>query len=77
MDVKVVDHGYRSLTAVPYPLPVNSVPRETLEALPGVGKKRALRILQGRPFSSEQEVLSVLDDPLLGEKLLEFGVSLD
>ncbi|HEC82006.1 MAG TPA: radical SAM protein, partial [Thermoplasmatales archaeon] len=66
MDVKVVDYGYRSLTALPYPLPINSVPRETIEALPEVGRKRALRIIKGRPFSDEQQFMNALDDPVLG-----------
>ncbi|HEC81921.1 MAG TPA: hypothetical protein ENI42_05820 [Thermoplasmatales archaeon] len=77
MDVKVVDYGYRSLTALPYTLPINSVPRETIEALPEVGRKRALRIIKGRPFSDEQQFMNALDDPVLGEKLLGFGVSVN
>jgi len=34
-DVKVVGHGFRSITAVPWPLDVNSAPAKTLESLPG------------------------------------------
>jgi radical SAM superfamily enzyme with C-terminal helix-hairpin-helix motif len=62
-DVKIVEYGYRSLTAVPFPLDVNIVPRETLEALPGVGKKRAIRILAKRPFHTKEEFINALDDP--------------
>jgi len=68
-DVKIVDYGYRSLTAVPFPLDVNTAPRETLEALPGIGKKRAVRLLAQRPFHSREEILQVIDDPVVAENL--------
>lgn len=61
--VKIVQYGYRSLTGVPYPLDINTASRETLEAVPGVGKKRAIRILAKRPFSTTQEFINALDDP--------------
>jgi radical SAM superfamily enzyme with C-terminal helix-hairpin-helix motif len=62
-DVKVVDYGYRSITAVPYPLDINTAQRETLEAVPGIGKKRAIRLLRHRPFRTTQELTQALDDP--------------
>jgi radical SAM superfamily enzyme with C-terminal helix-hairpin-helix motif len=61
-DVKIVDYGYRSLTAVPFPLDINTAPRETLESIPGVGKKRAMRILLKRPFQTKEELMKALDD---------------
>ena len=74
IDVKVVSHGYRSITALPYPFPINSAPREAIEALPGIGGKRAIRILRGRPFSNEEELLRTLDDESVGKAILDFGV---
>ncbi|KYK20211.1 hypothetical protein AYK25_01345 [Thermoplasmatales archaeon SM1-50] len=71
-DVKIVAYGYRSLTAVPFPLDVNNVPRETLEAVPGIGKKRAIRILASRPFHSKEEFLSVFDDERIAKTLEDF-----
>lgn len=71
-DVKVVDYGYRSLTAVPSPVHVNSASRETLEALPGVGKKRALRILAKRPFHSTREFAKAIDDPMVAKSLEQY-----
>ena len=62
MDVKVIAYGFRSITAVPYPLDVNTAPRETLEALPGIGRKRAQRLLFNRPFASVEAALASLDD---------------
>jgi radical SAM superfamily enzyme with C-terminal helix-hairpin-helix motif len=52
LDAVVVDHGQRSLTALPYPVPVNTLPLATLRWLPGVGKKRAAAVAAKRPFRS-------------------------
>jgi radical SAM superfamily enzyme with C-terminal helix-hairpin-helix motif len=71
-NVKIVEYGYRSLTAVPFPLDVNTAPRETLEALPGVGKKRAIRILAKRPFTTFTELISALDDPIIASTIKEY-----
>jgi len=71
-DVNIVDYGYRSVTAVPYPLDINSAPRETIEAIPGIGKKRAARVLAQRPFKSKDDLIRSLDDPDVGRKLFEY-----
>jgi radical SAM superfamily enzyme with C-terminal helix-hairpin-helix motif len=71
-DVKIVEYGYRSLTAVPFPLDVNTAPRETLEAMPGVGKKRAIRILAKRPFHSKEDFINALDDPIIAQAIEEY-----
>ncbi|MDF2956975.1 MAG: Radical SAM superfamily enzyme with C-terminal helix-hairpin-helix motif [Candidatus Alkanophagales archaeon MCA70_species_1] len=71
-DVKVVDHGFRSVTAVPYPLDVNTAPKETLMALPGIGERRAAAIERKRPFKSIDDFVSAFDDKAVGEKLLEY-----
>ena len=61
-DVKVIDYGFRSITAVPYPIDINKASRETIEAIPGIGKKRAIRILAKRPFRDKNQFSSALDD---------------
>ncbi len=71
-DVKIVEYGYRSLTAVPFPIDINTAPRETLEAMPCVGKKRAIRILAKRPFSTKKEFISALDDPSIAHVIEEY-----
>ena len=68
----VVDHGYRSITALPYPLDINTAPKESLEALPEVGEKRARRILNTRPFSNSEEFIASLDEQDLAERLLKY-----
>lgn len=55
MDVAIVDHGYRSVTGVPYPLDVNGASMNELTAVPGVGKSTAGDIVVGRPYDSPRE----------------------
>lgn len=55
MDVAIVDHGYRSVTAVPYPLDVNSATMDELTAVPGIGTSTAGDIVVGRPYESAGE----------------------
>jgi radical SAM superfamily enzyme with C-terminal helix-hairpin-helix motif len=68
-DVKVVGHGFRSVTAVPYPLDANYAPLKMLESLPGVGKKRAAAIARHRPYESRRDFIDAMDDPALAQKL--------
>jgi radical SAM superfamily enzyme with C-terminal helix-hairpin-helix motif len=68
-NVKIVEYGYRSLTAVPFPLDINTAPRETLEAIPGVGKKRAMRILLKRPFHTREDLMKALDDTQIAQDI--------
>mgnify|MGYP000094183641 CR=1 FL=1 len=61
LDVAVVDHGYRSVTGVPYPLDVNSASMDELTAIPGVGRSRAGDIVVGRPYESVADVAAAAD----------------
>lgn len=70
-DLAVVGHGFRSLTALPYPLNVNKAPRKLLELLPGVGRKTLVNILAKRPFRSREEFFSVFEDAQTARNLLE------
>jgi len=71
-DVKVVDYGFRSITAVPYPMDINKAPKETIQAIPGIGQKRALRILANRPFKNKDQLTESLDDPEVAKNLMEY-----
>ncbi|MFC4360075.1 radical SAM protein [Halobium salinum] len=55
MDVAVVDHGYRSVTGVPYPLDVNSASMDELAAIPGIGKQSAGDVVVNRPYAAPTE----------------------
>jgi len=70
LDVRVVGYGMRSVTAVPDPLDIDSCPMSLLWAIPGIGKKRAARIVRARPFDDEESLRSVLDEPGAADALL-------
>ena len=59
LDVAVTDHGYRSVTGVPYPLDVNAASMDELAAVPGVGRQTAGNIVVDRPYDSLAEVEGV------------------
>ncbi|AER66770.1 Radical SAM domain protein [Thermovirga lienii DSM 17291] len=69
--VLITEHGRRSVTGVPCPIRVNSCSIATYEALPGIGRSRAKRLLLKRPFTNFEEVCSALDDPSLLEPYRE------
>jgi radical SAM superfamily enzyme with C-terminal helix-hairpin-helix motif len=54
--VAVTDHGYRSVSGVPYPLDVNSASMDELTAIPGIGDSRAGDIVVDRPHESPADV---------------------
>jgi len=56
IDVAVTDHGYRSVTGVPYPLDVNTASMAELTMVPGVGRSRAGDIVVDRPYESVSDV---------------------
>jgi radical SAM superfamily enzyme with C-terminal helix-hairpin-helix motif len=72
INVKVVDYGYRSITAIPFPLDINRALQITLEAIPGVGKKRATRILSNRPYTNKDTLIKTLDNEDIGRELLKY-----
>jgi len=69
VDIAITDYGYRSLTGVALPFDVNKAPLKAMESLPGVGKKRAVRLVLKRPFRSAEEVARALDDPEVAAKV--------
>jgi radical SAM superfamily enzyme with C-terminal helix-hairpin-helix motif len=50
IDGTIVGYGSRSVTALPYPIPVNRLPGSALRFLPGVGRKTVTTIQARRPF---------------------------
>ncbi|TDA26068.1 MAG: radical SAM protein [Archaeoglobi archaeon] len=62
LDARVVDYGYRSVTAVESPLNVNEAKAEQLKALIG---SKAAEIIKKRPFKDIDEVEQIADDAKL------------
>ncbi len=52
--VRIVDHGYRSLTALPWPLKLSEASVEQLTAIPGIGRARANDIFINQPQNLNQ-----------------------
>ena len=61
LDVAVVDHGFRSVTGVPFPLDVNAASMDELAALPGLGKQRAGNVIVNRPYESTTDLADAVD----------------
>jgi radical SAM superfamily enzyme with C-terminal helix-hairpin-helix motif len=59
-DLVVVDHGMRSLTALPIPVPINRLSSSALSWIPGVGKKRAGQIARHRPLRSLEDLRKIV-----------------
>ena len=73
-DVFVTDWGFRSITGVTYPFDINSQPMTALAALPGIGKKRASKIVMERPLSGFEDLLRVVEDPHVVDSLKDLVV---
>lgn len=71
LDVVVVGHGMRSLTALPCPVSINTLPASALVSIPGIGKKRARAIAGARPFT-DLAAFSAVAGPTPIDHLLEF-----
>ncbi|RLE74712.1 MAG: radical SAM protein, partial [Thermoprotei archaeon] len=68
LDVIVVDHGYRSVTAIPYPLNVNTASRRLLLHVPYLSRSDIQKILLNRPVKS----VELLEKILSNKKALNF-----
>lgn len=64
--VKVIDHGYRSLTALPYPFNINEADLKQLRFLPGIGEKRATALLLNKPYKSLADLVDIIGEEAVG-----------
>ncbi|MGB4579176.1 MAG: radical SAM protein, partial [Methanoculleus sp.] len=70
LDAVVVDWGMRSVTALPCPVEINTLPVAALRWIPGVGKKRAATIAARRPFKSLAEFQKVAGETEIDEAMV-------
>ncbi|MFQ3320682.1 MAG: radical SAM superfamily enzyme with C-terminal helix-hairpin-helix motif [Natronomonas sp.] len=61
VDIAVTDHGFRSVSGVPYPLDVNDASMDELRMLPGIGKQRAGNIVVDRPYDTVEGLAGDVD----------------
>ena len=54
IDVKIIDHGYRSITALKWPIDFENLTPDQLTNIPGLGKKRANQIFMENPDSLKE-----------------------
>ena len=59
----VTGWGYRSVTGITYPFDMNTMPMSALAALPGIGRKRASKLVLERPLEGFDDLLDVVEDP--------------
>ena len=70
-DIIVTGHGFRSITGIEYPFPINKAGMSAVSSLPGIGKKRAAKIMVARPFRCAEELSAAVDDASVAERLAD------
>lgn len=74
IDVKIIGHSFKSVTALEYPLDVNSASFAALNALPYTGRKMAAKIIRNRPFKNIYEVINLFNDKNAGKEVAKWIV---
>lgn len=72
IDVAVISHGYRSLTCIETPLNINKASLRAIACLPGIGMKRAARVIRARPFRREWDFVRAVDERKVAEQCLKY-----
>ncbi len=67
MNFVVVDHGFRSVIGIPYPLNVNEAPRKLLKYVPGMTDKAINEILASKPIKDINNLRR-----MVGEEALKY-----
>ena len=68
MDVIVTGYRERSLLGLSYPIPINRLGQIALAQIPGIGAKRATRLLLARPLNSLETLLKVTESRPFGDE---------
>ena len=59
IDTVIVDWCMRSVTALPVPVAINTLPASALRWLPGIGKKKVAAVIAKRPFKDPEAYRNV------------------
>lgn len=62
VDVAVTGRGPRSVTAILHPTDANVATLSMLEAVPGIGRRRAMAIVRNRPFGDDEGLWRLLGE---------------
>lgn len=62
-DVAVTGRGFRSVSGIMHPTDADAASLSMLQAVPGIGRKRAMAIVRKRPFKTEEDLWSIFDEP--------------
>jgi len=66
VNVKIIDHSYRSVTAIEYPLKINVAPFSAIKNIPEIGEKLAVKIVRNRPIKSVEELTDLIKKDISG-----------
>ena len=73
LSAAAVSYGARSLTALPYPIPINHLAPAALKWLPGVSAKSASKLLSKMPFRDAEELIKVVPGAAEVAGLMDFS----
>ncbi|UCE81314.1 MAG: radical SAM protein [Methanobacteriota archaeon] len=71
VNVLVTGRSPKSVVGIVYPTPVNSSSLSMLEAVPGIGRRRAMAIVRKRPFGSKSELQEMMGGGAVEEAALK------
>ncbi|MCD6573887.1 MAG: helix-hairpin-helix domain-containing protein, partial [Thermoplasmata archaeon] len=60
VDVKVYDHGFRSVSAIEFPFNINNATYSQLKNIPKIGSKKAAEIIKKRPIKSLEQIENII-----------------
>ena len=73
MKTVVVAYGQRSVTALPYPIPINRLPVSALKWIPGISAKTAAKLIAKMPFTSAESLIKAVPDTRTLVHLMDFS----
>jgi radical SAM superfamily enzyme with C-terminal helix-hairpin-helix motif len=63
VDIAVTGRGFRSISGIVHPTDADTATLSMLQAVPGIGKRRAMAIVRKRPFRGREELWKLIDEP--------------